>query len=92
MGDGNNVAHSLMLGAALFGSKITVGTPKGYEPKAEVLELALEIAKQTGAVIEVTNDPVAAVTGADAVYTDVWASMGQEAETRSGRASSRISG
>jgi ornithine carbamoyltransferase len=80
VGDGNNVAHSLMLGAALFGSKITVGTPKGYEPKAEVLELALEIAKATGAVIEVTNDPVAAVKGADAVYTDVWASMGQEAE------------
>ncbi len=80
VGDGNNVAHSLMLGAALFGSHIVVGTPKGYEPNAEVLELARDIAATTGATIEVVNDPVEAVTGADAVYTDVWASMGQEAE------------
>ena len=80
VGDGNNVAHSLMLGAALFGSHIVVGTPKGYEPSAEVLALALEIAEETGATIEVINDPIAAVKGADAVYTDVWASMGQEAE------------
>jgi len=81
VGDGNNVAHSLMLGAALFGSHITVGTPKGYEPKDEVLALARQIAQETGATISVVNDPVAAVKGADAVYTDVWASMGQEAET-----------
>ena len=81
VGDGNNVAHSLMLAAALFGSHITVGTPKGYEPQAEVLELARKIAAGTGATIQVVNDPVAAVEGADAVYTDVWASMGQEAET-----------
>jgi ornithine carbamoyltransferase len=80
VGDGNNVAHSLMLGAALFGSHMVVGTPKGYEPSAEVLALAREIADETGATIEVVNDPVAAVRGADAVYTDVWASMGQEAE------------
>jgi ornithine carbamoyltransferase len=80
VGDGNNVAHSLMLGAALFGSHIVVGTPKGYEPRAEVLELAKQIAAETGATIRVVNDPVEAVKGADAVYTDVWASMGQEAE------------
>jgi ornithine carbamoyltransferase len=81
VGDGNNVAHSLMLGAALFGSHIVVGTPQGYEPDAEVLARAKEIAAETGATIEVVNDPVRAVNGADAVYTDVWASMGQEAET-----------
>ena len=80
VGDGNNVAHSLMLGAALFGSHITVGTPRGYEPRAEVLAAALEIAAETGATVKVVNDPVEAVKGADAVYTDVWASMGQEEE------------
>ena len=80
VGDGNNVAHSLMLGAALFGSHITVATPKGFEPSAEVLKDALEIAAETGATIQVVNDPVEAVKGADAVYTDVWASMGQESE------------
>jgi ornithine carbamoyltransferase len=80
VGDGNNVAHSLMLGAALFGSHIVVGTPKGFEPKAEVLALAQEIAAGTGATIKVVNDPVEAVKGADAIYTDVWASMGQESE------------
>ncbi len=80
VGDGNNVAHSLMLGAALFGCKIVVGTPKGFEPSAEVLAKAREIAAETGASIDVINDPVEAVKGADAVYTDVWASMGQEAE------------
>jgi ornithine carbamoyltransferase len=80
VGDGNNVAHSLMLGAALFGSHIVVGTPKGFEPRAEVVAAAREIAAETGATIQVVNDPVTAVQGADAVYTDVWASMGQEEE------------
>jgi ornithine carbamoyltransferase len=80
VGDGNNVSHSLMLGAALFGSHIVVGTPKGYEPDAEVLAAARGIAAETGATIQVVNDPVEAVKGANAVYTDVWASMGQEAE------------
>jgi ornithine carbamoyltransferase len=80
VGDGNNVAHSLMLGSALFGCHIVVGSPEGFEPSAEVLALSREIAGQTGATIEVSNDPVAAVKGAAAVYTDVWASMGQEAE------------
>ena len=81
VGDGNNVAHSLMLCAALFGSRIVVGTPKGYEPDDEVLVQARKIASKTGATIEVVNDAVEAVTGADGVYTDVWASMGQESET-----------
>jgi len=80
VGDGNNVAHSLMLGAALFGCQIVVGTPKGFEPSAEVLAAACEIATGTGATIEVVNDPLEAAKGADAIYTDVWASMGQEAE------------
>jgi len=80
VGDGNNVAHSLMLAAALFGSHIAIGTPKGFEPSVDILAAAQEIAVETGATIQVVNDPVEAVKGADAVYTDVWASMGQEAE------------
>jgi len=80
VGDGNNVAHSLMLAGASVGMKVSVGTPTGYEPSAEVLTAARTIAASTGAVIEVTNDPIAAVENADAVYTDVWASMGQEDE------------
>ena len=80
VGDGNNVAHSLLLAAAHVGMDITVATPKGYEPSAEVITRALQIAAQTGAHIAVTNDPAAAVEGADAVYTDVWTSMGHEAE------------
>jgi ornithine carbamoyltransferase len=80
VGDGNNVAHSLMLAAASLGASISVGTPKGYEPNAEITAAAYEIAERSGANVLVTNDPVAAVAGADAVYTDVWASMGQEDE------------
>ena len=80
VGDGNNMAHSLMLAAASLGMSISVGTPKGYEPKAEITAAAYEIAERSGATVQVTNDPVEAVAGADAVYTDVWASMGQESE------------
>jgi ornithine carbamoyltransferase len=80
VGDGNNVAHSLMLMAASLGSSISIATPDGYAPDPEVVVAALAIANSTGARIEITNDPVLAVTGADAVYTDVWASMGQEQE------------
>lgn len=80
LGDGNNVAHSLLLTAACLGSAITVATPAGYEPAADIVDTAKEIAAETGASIEVTHDPVAAVQNADAVYTDVWASMGQESE------------
>ena len=75
VGDGNNVAHSLMVGAAMMGMEIRLATPPGYEPDAGYVARA----RTYGAVI-VTNEPVEAVTGADVVYTDVWASMGQEAE------------
>jgi ornithine carbamoyltransferase len=80
VGDGNNVAHSLLLTAASLGSSISVATPAGYEPLADVVAAARKIGKQTGAIIEITNDAQSAVTGANAIYTDVWASMGQEAE------------
>lgn len=86
IGDGNNVANSLMLAAACLGSSIVVATPKGFEPSAAILAAALKFAEQTGATIEVSSDPVAAVTGADAVYTDVWASMGKEKESEKRKA------
>lgn len=81
VGDGNNTCHSLIFGAAKLGAHIRVGTPKGYEPDAEVLKAARREARRTGAKIEVVHDPYEAVNGAQAVYTDVWASMGFEAET-----------
>lgn len=81
VGDGNNTCHSLIFGAVKLGAHITVGVPKGYEPDAEVLKLARKDAKATGAKISVVHDPYEAVAGANAVYTDVWASMGYEAET-----------
>ena len=81
VGDGNNTCHSLIFGAAKIGAHIRVGAPKGYEPDSEVLKLARKDARKTGAKIEVVNDPFEAVDGAQAVYTDVWASMGFEAET-----------
>lgn len=81
VGDGNNVAHSLLLAAASLGASISVGTPNGYEPSSTIVNSAHELAKSTGSNICITNDPVEAVTGADAVYTDVWASMGQESES-----------
>ena len=80
VGDGNNVAHSLMLAAASLGASITVGTPAGYEPHADMLSAAEKLAAVSGGKVKVTNDPLEAVSGADAVYTDVWASMGQEEE------------
>lgn len=78
VGDGNNVAHSLLLTGASLGSAVCVATPAGYEPAKEIVSTARKLAQQTGSTVEITNDPVAAVSGADAVYTDVWASMGQE--------------
>jgi ornithine carbamoyltransferase len=80
VGDGNNVAHSLLLTGALVGSHVRVATPAGYQPKAEIWEAAKTIAAETGACVELYTDPVKAVAGADAVYTDAWASMGQENE------------
>ncbi len=80
VGDGNNMAHSLMLAAASLGVTISVATPKGYEPNAEITGAARALAAISGGAVEVLHDPVEAVAGADAVYTDVWASMGQESE------------
>jgi ornithine carbamoyltransferase len=79
VGDGNNVAHSLMLCGALLGVNVRIGCPDGFEPLPGVLDQARAFAV-AGAQIEVTSDPVAAVRGAQALYTDVWASMGQEQE------------
>lgn len=80
IGDGNNMANSLMIGAAKVGMDITVAAPVGYAPKSEMVALANKFAIETGANIHITTDPVEAVTGADVIYTDVWASMGQEQE------------
>lgn len=80
VGDGNNVAHSLMFAGARLGVDVTVATPQGYEPNLIAFNEAKEAAKETGAKIEVVHDPKEGVNGADAVYTDVWASMGQEDE------------
>ena len=80
VGDGNNVAHSLMFAGALLGAHVRVVCPAGYEPKADAIAWATAQAAQTGGSCTVTNDPVEGVRGADVIYTDVWASMGQEAE------------
>jgi ornithine carbamoyltransferase len=80
VGDGNNVAHSLLLCCARLGIHCSVATPTGYEPNAAIVDQARTFAAKTGAVIEILNEPVRAVTNANAVYTDVWASMGQESE------------
>jgi len=80
VGDGNNVAHSLVVASAHVGMDIVVATPKGYEPNAEIMKKAQAIAEKNGSTITITNDPVEAVKDADVVYTDVWTSMGQEEE------------
>ena len=80
VGDGNNVCHSLLSAAAKAGSKMSVATPPGYEPDPEIRKQAEEDGKETGASFSFTNDPSEAVENADAVYTDTWASMGQEQE------------
>jgi ornithine carbamoyltransferase len=80
VGDGNNTCHSLMQMAAKLGCHISVATPEGYEPNSRVVSESMLFARESGAEIEITNDADAAVANADAVYTDVWASMGQEDE------------
>jgi ornithine carbamoyltransferase len=80
VGDGNNVAHSLLLTCACLGSSIRVATPAGYGPDPQIVANAREIAEHTGAEIQLLIDPHDAVAGADAVYTDAWVSMGQEGE------------
>ncbi len=81
VGDGNNVAHALLQACALAGVHLTLATPRGYEPHAGLFQKACEAGAKTGAELLVMYDPADAVKDADAVYTDVWTSMGQEAET-----------
>ncbi|MBS7345885.1 MAG: ornithine carbamoyltransferase [Caryophanon sp.] len=82
VGDGNNVAHSLVIAAAHVGMHVAVATPPGYECDADVMDRAQKIADANGSTITLTHDPVEAVKDADAVYADVWTSMGQEEETQ----------
>ncbi|CAG7656121.1 ornithine carbamoyltransferase [Paenibacillus allorhizosphaerae] len=82
IGDGNNMVHSLMMGAAKLGIHFAVATPEGYEPDSEVLQLSKESAAQTGGSLYVGTDAKEAIADADVVYTDVWASMGFEAEQK----------
>lgn len=81
VGDGNNVCHSLILSGLMVGMDIKVATPEGYEPQETVVQQGQEIARTTGGSLKLVRDPVDAVSGADVVYTDVWASMGQEEES-----------
>ncbi len=85
VGDGNNVAHALLQACALAGVHLTLGVPRGYEPHAGLFERACAVAAKTGAKPMVVYDPAEAVHDADAVYTDVWASMGQESEAEARR-------
>jgi ornithine carbamoyltransferase len=80
VGDGSNVCHSLLLAAAKTGSEIAVATPAGYEPDSDIAQKAAQDGQETGFKMLLTSDPDEAVHAADAVYTDVWASMGQESE------------
>ena len=80
VGDGNNVAHSLMFGGTKMGMEVRIAAPTGYEPLAQVTERCREIASQTGGKVTITSDAADAARGADILYTDVWASMGQESE------------
>jgi ornithine carbamoyltransferase len=80
LGDGNNVCHSLMVACAKLGMDFAAATPAGYEPSGEVVGWARAAAEAKGTAVELTDDPRAAATGADVLYTDVWTSMGQDEE------------
>ncbi|MFC5650508.1 ornithine carbamoyltransferase [Paenibacillus solisilvae] len=82
IGDGNNMVHSLMMGAAKLGMHISVATPEGYEPDEDIIQLTEEHAAETGSTIHICRDPKEAIADADIVYSDVWASMGFEAEQK----------
>jgi ornithine carbamoyltransferase len=82
IGDGNNMTHSLMMGAAKLGMHISVATPEGYGPDFEIWQMSKEAAEQSGGSVHICHDPQEAITNADVVYTDVWASMGFEEEQR----------
>lgn len=85
VGDGNNMAHSLLMGCSLMGMDIAIATPEGFEPDPAVVAKAEQLARSAGSSVIVTHHPDEAVKGAHAVYTDVWASMGQEAEAEARR-------
>ncbi len=80
IGDGNNVAHSLIYGAVRFGAHISVATPEGYGPNPNVIEWARTNAAESGSKVSILQDPIQAAEGADVIYTDVWTSMGSESE------------
>ncbi len=80
VGDGNNVCNSLLLGSAMVGMDISAGCPRGYEPDGDILKRAKKKAREKNSTITITNDPKKAVKDSDVVYTDVWVSMGHEAE------------
>ncbi len=80
VGDGNNMANSWLLGAAQMGLALSIACPRGYQPDPNILAQASQMAETTGAMLETVEDPHQAVKGVDAVYTDVWTSMGQEEE------------
>ena len=82
IGDGNNMAHSLMIGCSKLGLDVAIASPKGYQPNPAYVGWAKENAKAHASRVEITEDPTAAADQADVVYTDVWASMGQEAEAQ----------
>jgi len=82
IGDGNNVCHSLLYGCSKIGLNLNIATPRMYAPQRRIIEQAKSFAKITGARIQLFNEATQAVRGADVIYTDVWASMGQEKETR----------
>jgi ornithine carbamoyltransferase len=82
VGDGNNVVHSLLMGAAKLGMNMSVATPEGYEPDADIIKQTMSTAAETGSIIQIGRDPKEAIADADVIYTDVWASMGQEAEQK----------
>jgi ornithine carbamoyltransferase len=81
VGDGNNVAHSLLIGCTKVGMNISIACPKGYEPHKDVVALAIGNGKSSGSLVNITSQPKEAVSDADIVYTDVWTSMGQENES-----------
>ena len=80
VGDGNNVAHSLLHGCSKVGMDVSIASPKDFQPNKEIVQESISNAKVSGSKVEIVIDPVEAVTGADVIYTDVWASMGQESE------------
>jgi ornithine carbamoyltransferase len=85
LGDGNNVAHSLLEACALAGIDIAVATPPGFEPDAGVIDVAERLAADSGSIVRTTHDPLVAAAGATAVYTDVWLSMGDPDDEREAR-------